>query len=309
MKRFIINTLLLLLPLMFWAVWVWFIDPFAYFSYNESDQKDYNTAFRLNALLYRGIQFKNQPSGYLLIGDSRTNLLPAKEIKNYTGQNYSRLNTNGAKMNEIIDMVYFADDFAELKHVVIGINFSMFNQYSYSDRFSGVEEIINNPLKYIYNKSVAEASFYQAKYLLNGELVNVTPEIDQDAFWKWNIETKAKHWYGKYAYPENLYQKLSSLDQYASDKRIKITLLVVPHHREFQDQINKYGLEKAYADFQNYLTTLNAEVIDYDFPSNLTLTKTNFVDPIHYNDSIGKIIAQEVFKGPVNIGKKVVRSE
>ena len=72
MKKFISNLFYFSVPLLIWAVLILIIDPFNYFNLidlkNESPK--YN-AEKLNTLLFRTIDFKNDPTNNILIGDSR----------------------------------------------------------------------------------------------------------------------------------------------------------------------------------------------------------------------------------------------
>ena len=46
-------------------------------------------------------------------------------------------------------------------------------------------------------------------------------------------------------------------------------------------------------------------VIDYDYSNSITNCRNCFTDPIHTNDSINLLIAKEIFKDSLVIGKKL----
>ena len=203
MKKFIINLSYFSIPLLIWAVLILIIDPFNYFNLidlkNESPK---HNAEKLNTLLFRTIDFKNNPTNNILIGDSRTDALPIKLIENYENTRYKKLNTNAAKLNEIFELFYFAFENNKIDKVVIGINFSMFNKFSFQNRVENTLKIINNPLLYIFNKNTLEASFYVVRSYLLSIDINTEPTLNKEQFWNWVIETKSKHWYEKYKYPK-----------------------------------------------------------------------------------------------------------
>ena len=114
----------------------------------------------------------NYPSKNILIGDSRTDALPINLIEKYTNQNFQKLNTNATKLNEIFDLFYFSNEIKKIETLVIGINFSMFNKFSYENRVNNVIKIIENPFLYVFNKDIFEACFYVLRsFLFNINLV------------------------------------------------------------------------------------------------------------------------------------------
>jgi hypothetical protein len=53
------------------------------------------------------------------------------------------------------------------------------------------------------------------------------------------------------------------------------------------------------------MSSLNAKVYDYDYYNSITKNKNNFSDPIHFNDSIGDLIVNEIWKNQLVIGKEL----
>ena len=306
MKKFIINFFYFSIPLLVWAILIVIIDPFNYFNLVDLKNKSpKHNAEKLNTLLFRTIDFKNDPTNNILIGDSRTDALPIELIENYEKSKYKKLNTNAAKINEIFELFYYANDIKKIDKVVIGINFSMFNKYSYQNRVENTLKIINNPLIYIFNKTTIEASFYVIRSRLFKINLNTKPKMSKEEFWKWIIKTKSKHWYAKYKYPENLYKKLKEFDLFTKNNNTEVIFIVVPHHREFHQKLIDYGLEIQEIKFKETLSSLNAKVYDFDYFNAIIANKNNFKDPIHYNDSIGKLIVNEIWGNKLLIGKKL----
>ena len=102
----------------------------------------------------------------------------------------------------------------KIDQVVIGINFSMFNKYSFENRVSSLKKIFKNPFLYIYNKDVLEACYFVLRsYFFNINL-DSKPKMNKDQFWKWTIDVKGGHWYGKYDFPENIYADLIEFDNF-----------------------------------------------------------------------------------------------
>lgn len=307
MNKFLKKSFIFFSPLLVWGIIIILIDPFNYFRFSNliSEDLKINNVKSVNQLLFKSIEFKNSPNKYIIIGDSRSEILPKNEIESISGINYSSLSNNAAKLNEIIDLVYMANEINQLKHIVIGINFNMFNEYGYADRVSDVKKTLVNPLRYIYGKNTIQACYYIFKSLFFKKNIISEPPTSKEKFWDWNIKVKAMHWYGRYKYPTKLIKELQYLDTFCVEKDIKLTFLITPHHVEFHDRLVEFNLEEEEIKFKSFLSQLNATVIDYDYENEITISKKNFNDPIHYNSKIASLIVDEVWSGNLTIGKRL----
>ena len=303
MKKFLKKILLIVSPIIIWGLVIFAVDPFCYFNHSIVNIDSKKPAEALNTLLYRTLDYMKHPSENMLIGDSRTNALPKDLIEKLTSKKWKKLNTNATKLNEIFDLFYMANDRLKIKNIIIGINFNMFNEYGYMDRVTGLKKIQNNPLMYIYNKDVAEATFYILKGLVTKESFKSVPLMTKDEFWDWNISTKATHWYGKYKFPNELYRELIEFDEFTKKNNINVVFIITPHHQDFHKRLMYFGLEEEENKFREIMFKLNAKVYDYDFDNEITQYKYNFGDPVHYNESIGKLIINEIFNDDLIIGR------
>ena len=307
MNKFFKDISLISMPLIMWSVFVLLIDPFNYFDFMSlisRDIKERNSK-KLNGILYNIIDYCHEPCENLIIGDSRIESLPINEIENVSGEKYKILALGSAKLNELFDLVYFSNTKIKLKHVVIGINFSLLNEYSFADRVPYVKEILKNPLKYIFNKNIAQACYYVIKAKLTGENVTSIPPMSREEFWQYWLTQKAFDWYGKYRYSEKLNNDLLALDNFAKENNIKLTLIIVPLNTEFRNKLVEFGLSKEENRFKTTLGKLSATVIDYDYENAITNNKDYFSDPAHYNSYVAHLIINEVWKNSLIIGRRL----
>jgi hypothetical protein len=307
MNKFFKDILLILLPLVLWSLFVVLIDPYNYFNISSlmsTAVKEKNSK-NVNEILYNVIEYTHNPGDNLLIGDSRINYLPVNEIESISGEKYKKLVIPSAKLNEIFDMVYLANSTIKLRHIIIGINFTMMNEYAYADRIRNVKEILHNPLKYIFNRNIAQACYYVIKAKILNKNVETIPPMTREEWWKFFIETKSFEWYGKYRYSEKLSNNLIALDNFAKENNIELTLIDVPLNTEFRNKLVVYGLSEDEKNFKSTLGKLNAKVVDFDYENIITNNKDNFVDPIHTKLTIGHIIVNEVMKDSLVIGRRL----
>ena len=319
LKKIITKFSVFAMPILIWIGLLSIVDPFNYFQLNNfiSIKSKEKTAKKFNSLLYNTIAFKNNPSPNIIIGDSRIKRFPLESIKKLSGDDYFILHSNAAKLNEIIDLFWLTNKKIKLENVIIGINFNLYNEFAYANRVSEVEEMIQNPLLYIFNGNVMEMAFKAAIYhfsnvaipdvkrniMLKKEL-NGKSYKDKKVWWDYNIKTVAKNQYSKYKYPKKIKERLNEVNKYCEDNDINLIFINVPHNVEFSNRKNDFNLSNAEAQYKKDISEFGT-VIDYDFPNQITNCKKCFTDPIHTNDSINLLMVREIFSDSLIIGKRL----
>ena len=293
-----------ILPILVWICIVLIVDPFNYFGVSNliSEKAKEKSAQKLNSLLYNSVNFKNYPTNSVIIGDSRIRKLPNERIKELTGDSYYTMFSNAAKLNEIIDLFWFCTEHSKLKNILIGINFNLYNEYAYANRVADVKEMIDNPLIYIFNSNIAETILLSLKNELFG--INVNEKKDRDELWDYSIKTIAKNHYSKYKHPTKILERLDTVNNYCSHNNINLTILIVPHHKDFHDRLIHFGRIEEEKKFKNEIKNFG-NIIDFDYPNRITNEKSCFSDPLHTTDSVGKIMVDEIFLDTLIIGKRL----
>ena len=319
LKKIITKFSVFAIPILIWIGLLSIVDPFNYFQLNNfiTIKSKEKTAKKFNSLLYNTIAFKNNPSPNIIIGDSRIKRFPPESIKKLSGDDYFILHSNAAKLNEIIDLFWLTNKKIKLENVIIGINFNLYNEFAYANRVSEVEEMIQNPLLYIFNGNVMEMTFKAAIYhfsniaipdvkrniMLKQEL-NGKSYKDKKVWWDYNIKTVAKNQYSKYKYPKKIKERLNEVNKYCEDNDINLIFINVPHNVEFSNRKNDFNLSSAEAQYKKDISEFGT-VIDYDFSNQITNCKKCFTDPIHTNDSINLLMVREIFSDSLIIGKRL----
>lgn len=319
LKKIITKFSVFAMPILIWIGLLSIVDPFNYFQLNNfiTIKSKEKTAKKFNSLLYNTIAFKNNPSPNIIIGDSRIKRFPLESIKKLSGDDYFILHSNAAKLNEIIDLFWLTNKKIKLENVIIGINFNLYNEFAYANRVSEVEEMIQNPLLYIFNGNVIEMTFKAAIYhFSNVAIPDVKRNImlkkeldgksykDKKVWWDYNIKTVAKNQYSKYKYPKKIKERLKEVNKYCEDNDINLIFINVPHNVEFSNRKNDFNLSNAEAQYKKDISEFGT-VIDYDFPNQITNCKKCFTDPIHTNDSINLLMVREIFSDSLIIGKRL----
>ena len=305
-RRFFKTGLILGFPLLVWILAVVVVDPFDYFNWSHvfSEQVKKDNAAALNSLMFNMLKEVHDPCENLIIGDSRAEDLPLEHIEKITGLRYFILGANALKLNESIDLFYFANRIKPVKRAVFTLNFNEFNEYAFADRVPSVESMVQNPLIYVFDNSVAQAGYYVVKSTVNGRpSVNSVPPMSRDEWWNYIVTVRAREHYERFRYPNALYQRMQKMVEFAKAQGTEVTFIIVPNHADFQKRVREFGLEDEYLEFKRDMSQLGVRVVDFDYVNDITTNETDFRDPLHTNEKIGELISDEVFRGPLLKGK------
>jgi len=299
MKKFIVRLTVFSLPFVAWFSLVAYVDPFNFFQKNsEKELAIRETKIRpLNSMLFNMIKYKNNPTEVVFIGDSRTRVISDSLYTEITHEPTFNLYSNKAKLNEMIDLFWFAEGFKKVKKVYFGINFNLFNTYAFGSRSKSNSELCSSPFKYITNRAVGEAT----GILLNILSLPSDKKPNQVEFWRFNLETKANDFYSKYEFPEEAVKQLKEVSVFCKEHNIELTFVIVPHVVSMRKKVLFYNLSEEELKFKRTISTI-AKTVDYDYENAVTTDTTNFGDPIHFKKHIGELIARELATQQFNLG-------
>jgi len=306
LRRLVLNAALFATPFLVWIVAVVVVDPFNYFdiSHVVPEPVKKENAASLNEMMFNMLKEVHNPGENLIIGDSRVENFSLPQIKEITGLEYHRLSSNALKLNEAVDLFWFANQRKRIARVVFGINFNQYNEYAFADRVHSVEAVIHNPLLYVFDRSVAQASYYVSKAALTGHpAFSSIPPMTRDEFWDYIVTVRAKEQYGRYRHPDELYRRMRDMVTFAKDHGTEVTFVIVPHHADFQRRVQDFGLAEEAARFRRDLNDLDVRVVDYDYPNAITADRSKFRDPLHCNEAVSSMIVNEVFGGKTTLGR------
>ena len=89
-----------------------------------------------------------------------------------------------------------------MRHVVFTINFNEYNEYANDDRVTSVEAMIHNPLIYVFDRNVAQATYYVAKAALtHKKSFSSIPPMGEDEFWNYMVNVHGREHYEHFRYP------------------------------------------------------------------------------------------------------------
>jgi hypothetical protein len=321
MTRFLWKVGLLALPFLLYAGFIIATDPFDIVLGHSlvSEQTKLATAALLNPPLWKMNKFVKSPKENVQLGDSRMGHLRAADIRDVSGEDYFNFSFGGASLQEMIDTFWFAARRTNLKNVIIGMNFNVYNDPTkgdknnslYSSRCGTYEEVRANPLVYMLDWDVMQSAVYgaEADWLHINPQIGI-PNMSRQAFWRHQLDYGAKM-YHDYQHPARYYAALQEVAAYCRRNKVGLTFIIFPSYIELQNMVETARLTGEYERFKNDLAGL-AVTYDYDLPTELTTNADNFADPFHFKDSVGNIMIREIWQQRLHFGRRLggdVRSD
>src|SRR5262249_14408712 len=159
---------------------------------------------------------------------------------------------------------WYADSVTALRHVVMGVNFNVYNGLVRHDRTQDYRDLEANPLLYFVNWGVLRAAALNLWSAGRGGAGNIeAPPMSRERFWRYQLEVTARQSYARYRYPEEERRDLEAIARRCRARGIRLEFVVFPTHRDLQARVRDFGLEGEEARFKRDLAGI-APTRDYD---------------------------------------------
>ncbi|WP_299797914.1 hypothetical protein [uncultured Maribacter sp.] len=292
MKKFILNCIYFIIPFIVYVIIVLIINPYNYENFQcvQLPHKE-KIAKSVEPHLFKIIDFENNPTSNILLGDSRSNSL-ALEIKS---TKWSNLAYGGGSLKEVIETFWWAKDIVKLDTVLVGINLNLYNKYNKRFWVEETLELKKNIFSYAFSRHTSKATFLNIKSMFIEEEISLhKTKMSKDKFWRYQLNVTGPKFYTHFAYPTEYYRDLKEISQYCIKNDIKLIFWVPPTHIDFQKIKNDHNLEELDKKFISDLNTLG-KVYNFDIDSNITRNADNFRDPMHFDREVGLMVFSDLF--------------
>ena len=295
--RFGKKLLLLAFPFLLLAAFVAWTDPFCLLQtpFIERAIKE-KAAFPLNSPLARLIEFSHHPGTNILLGDSRMGLLSPDEIEKASGIHFLNMSYGGASLNEVVDTFWATNRANALQRVYMGIGFSLYNDYNFTNRTEPVQSIIASPLLYFTNRTVLKGAWLTALLRYGGRDPEIGKPRDRQTLWAEELQAHS-NWSQRYMAPTRYRARLQEISEYSRKHGIELRFIIFPREAELQAIPHRYGLDAEYAAFKRDLAAFG-RVYDYDIPSAYSADEANYADPVHFRAPVEHMIIQDIWGSP-----------
>jgi hypothetical protein len=244
-----------------------------------SSNKDYR--------LWKLSEFNKNNKDIIIFGDSRSDALDKDFFKINNVYNFSFV---GSSLYESIDSFWYAVKKGNVKEVIFGLPFTIFNKNKNHNMFSAAKILYNNKMKYYINLSIFKVSI---KLLFDNNEIEKDKSLVNNIMWKYILDKYSKSDYNNYKYPYNLIIELNKIKKYCLEHNIKLIIFIPPAHIDLQKKVSEYHLTNYYKLYKKYICTFD-NVFDFEYTNKITTNKNNYYDPYHFNKKIAKQIVFEI---------------
>lgn len=295
MKRFLKRLAVFAAPFVLYMVVILLVDPYNFFNVSHVMPNELKKPVsHLNYPLWKMIEYRRQPVPNVLLGDSRMNAISTETVRRITGQNYYNFAYGGASLEEMIRTFWFADSHARLRNVYFGISFYVYNQSANGDRTDDYRRINKHPLLYFVSPSVVEGTWYDILRCLGGEVEIGLPDMSPERFWEYQLQTTASERFRRYQYPNKYREELARIATHCRTNGIRLVFVIFPTHTDLQQLVRDFHLASQESRFLHDVAQL-APTLDYNFPNDITIDRSNFKDPFHFRKELMKLLVEDIW--------------
>lgn len=300
MLHIIKRLALLLIPVYLWLAFFVAFEPNNYFGLKGETDSSQPVA-RVRA-------YQTDPGTRLIIGDSRLAHFDMDLVSEVSGQEWQNLAFGGASLRESLDLADFVlDSGNEVESILFELSFYTVNANYDTDRFSTLEDTLNNPLAYCLN---LEYNVNALTMFMN--TVNNTPDSIESGDWgpadyfdadgnsipvhrklyeyPGLIDEKCRSW----SVNEEELVRLGDLARRCSEEGIELTIVLPPMADLVRTEVcEKYHIDQHMQ--EDVLPLLNdwsddygCTVLDYEWGGScITDDDTQFFDGFHLDEKYG----------------------
>ncbi|MBT4338458.1 MAG: hypothetical protein HOD63_07705 [Bacteroidetes bacterium] len=302
MRKYLKRIAIFQIPCIIYLLLIVVIDPYNYFPATENivnSALKKEISYKYNYRLYKLLEFEKHPTSVIILGDSRANNLNDNVIRKYSKNDYSNLSYGGGTIQEAIQTFWTVIEKVDLKEVYWGVNFNNYHNSFDMDKVSESIVLKNNFLAYAFSKYTIKSSFLILKSLVFKSTPSLDkPSVSIEDYWVYMLDDLSDKYYSAYAYPQIYYEELQRISEYCENNNIRLVFFISPTYIGFQRKVKEYNLQIEESNFKRDLQNLG-DLFDFDFPSEITLNKENFIDPMHFNPEVSILITKEIFTSEI----------
>lgn len=294
MNKFLKTLSLFSIPFILVFILVLLIDPYDYFGLSvcKNNRVKVECARKVDYSRRQNlINYARSPKPNVIIGTSQTRRIL---VENLPSGNWAQLSMGGAGISDELDMFWHIASKYDIDSLIIGFdpwNYAISTGYNSSDVTETAFKMMDNPVRYFFDKIVYKAGFEYVKTWFSKDVeITEKPDETKDVFWQKELNYVRKCMSNPSYNPE-VRKRLEEMRNYCKEKDITLTVIVPVSHTDV------YDITKEYYDtyFINELVDIFGTVYDFMSPNSYNTDKSHFGDPCHM---IGDSIYIDVlFKG------------
>ena len=314
------------------ALFNFYIDPYGFFFDWQRSGRLAEVAEKSHYPLWKLSKYQNGKHDTIILGDSRARALRDKYWHSFQFSDALNLAYGGGTIPEIYETFKQIKNDNTVKNLIIGIQLRSFDE----DHKRGLNRVpeavamIENPVDYIFNWSIAKTSLKIAKLeypattrffsglspfaadahaaekslileaaeaskpqpLQNLYHASLSPRELPEKFEK-QVRRNAKSDWQNFEFSMKYWSLIEEIGKWAKEKNRNLVFVIPPTIVEMQQTIADYGLGDLSIAFRERLSQ-HGLVLDFDYPNDITRDIGNFNDAYHFNAKVSRQMVGEI---------------
>ena len=284
-RRFILQCLVLALPVLLFFAFVAWVDPYDLFGHGgpvprtlkikNLDHSGRTVSF--SNMMWKLIEFRRAPRAHILLGDSRLSHFDLDLLHEHSGDRYYNLGIQGGNFKTVHDLFTYADNLVHLEKVYVQVSFRNMDHSKDADIYTEPRAALDAPYRYVTNRRVIDAAVLNlfSRYFPNAvSYVTVTPE-------QWRVKLDAERTTtAQFEIDTTVYANLQAIADRCKAGGAELIFLEYPSHPELQRIYTDAGLTPARDAYIERLRRI-APTIDIDASGTFPSDRPYWRDPLH----------------------------
>lgn len=301
LRKLLLHILLMALPFALIFTTVVVVDPYDMFrvssavpdSLKEKNLYHDGRTMAFSNLMWEMNAFKRDPCPNVLIGDSRLSYFPMDHLDSVAGQRYFNFGVPGGNYNSMFDTFWYADSLCELKNVYLQVSFRGMSAASDYDLFHEPELVSGEPLMYLTNRRVLEATVLNVASAVAPGRVKYD-ELPPDQWQRVLAMERVSD--SLFTYDPRVLEGLRRVAARCREKAIHLVLVDFPTHADVHALAAQAGLALLHERYRADMRAI-APYIDLDNGNDLSAERSNFRDPLHLTQDAQRRLVDAIWGG------------
>lgn len=306
-RRFLLQCLVLALPVLAVFGLVALIDPYGLFGHHgpvPAQLKARNLyhdgrTMPFSNMMWKLVEFRRTPMRDVMLGDSRLSYFDMDALKRTSGADYYNFGIPGGNYRTIDSVFAFADAHAQLRNVYVQVSFRALNRSFDYDLFAEPRMLLDEPHLYVSNRRVLEATglnLFSWAFPDRVEYDRTPP--DQ---WKLVLDMEKAN-ATDFHEDTTVYARLERIAARCKAEGARLVLVEYPTHPDVQAIYADAGLGGRRDAYIARLQRI-APVIDLDRPGLFATDRSFWRDPLHLTTDAQRQLIAHVW-GPGALSAK-----
>jgi len=301
-RRFLLQCVLLALPLFLLFGLVAWVDPYGLFGNNGPVPKElkkknlYHSGRTMpfSNMMWKLVEFRRTPVPDIMLGDSRLSYFDLDALKKATGHTYYNFGIPGGNYSTIDRLFHYTDSLTTLRNVYVQVSFRGLNSGNDFDIYKEPSLLLDKPYSYVYNRRVLEAAGLNLmSWLFPSSVEYNKPPPDQ-----WREVLDAERSNADHFFPDStVFLRLQHMADRCRAAGATLVFVEYPTHPDVQEIYGAPAIAPIREAYFEQLARI-APLIDLDRPGMFPADRSFWRDPLHLTADGQRTLIGHIWRSP-----------